>query len=174
MFPNLAGGATIPVEASHVMPILIAAIVVLSSSDMLNDFSEHAARPRRHTLTVHLLVALALAAALTLVALVAGGAADQASTSLRNLLAGFGLATLAAALIGTRSAWALPVALATPAVTIADPANPSWWHWPTASNTLTTWTAVTLALAVGFTALLLRTAPYGKLRFHRKSHQAKE
>ncbi|WP_157996808.1 hypothetical protein [Streptomyces otsuchiensis] len=171
MLPNLAGGPAIPVEASHVLPVLVAAVVVLSSGDGLRDFSEHAARPRRLILAAHLAAGLGVAAVLITLALVVGGAADQAAVALRNLVSGSGLAALGAALVGVRTSWALPLALATPALTIADPASPSWWHWPTAAGTPHSWFPAVLVFVVGVTALLLRTAPYGRVRVARRERR---
>ncbi|MGW7294443.1 hypothetical protein ACWGIB_18910 [Streptomyces xiamenensis] len=158
--PNLSGGAAIPVEASDCLPVAIAAVVLLSTSDALGGFSEHAARSRRRILAIHLAGAVTVASVLTCLSLLVGGAADQISPALRNLLMGTGLAALGAALLGVRSSWIVPLALATPALTVGNPARTSWWQWPTAPTDTFSWTLALLACATGITTLLLRTARY--------------
>ncbi|GAB3956212.1 hypothetical protein GCM10028832_12670 [Streptomyces sparsus] len=161
LFPNVGGDRPIPATGAGFVPLLLGVGVLMSTIDNMADFSHSAAVPRHRVLGLHVAVALAVAAALTCLALLLSQDAGAVPLALRNLLGFTGLAAVSAAVLGARLSWFLPVAQAVPAFLIGSPGargtDARWWEWPrAATENGTAWTVVTVLFAAGAALFLLR------------------
>lgn len=164
LFPNLAGNKPVEASGAAFVPVLTAALVLISAIDDMADFSQASAYPRWRLLALHLGLVSVVAVVEMCGALLLFGNAEDAPLGLRNFLGFLGLAAFSCAWLGFRLAWVLPMVQAVPAFLIgssaADGGGPvDWWQWPRAAvESGASWTIAVGLVLVGLPCAILTSS----------------
>lgn len=145
------GAASIPLWV--LLPLVMAAVIVVGTSGEMTQFEQVAARSLwRYELT-YIAMALITAALMTGFALRLSGRQGVLLGAERNLLFWTGIAVLSGRLFGRSLSWVGPLAAAGPLIWFGyqDEGPPRWWAVPLQAPNGTSWlvAVVVFALAAG-------------------------